>query len=196
MAESCEQAGLFGAGDILVSAGGSSFFDVCAAVLKTTRLSRAAQVVLRSGCYLTHDSGFYERLIRRMSERSPQLRDLGPGLMAALEVWAVVHARPESGRVIAGLGKRDISFDVELPQPETWLRPGGAAKAARLDGAHHVVRLDDQHAYVDVPADSPLRVGDLLSFGLSHPCTTFDRWRAIFRVDDEYNVTGVVRTFF
>jgi D-serine dehydratase len=195
IAEACDGAGLFGGGEILLTAGGSAFFDVCAKVLKSARLNRTPQVILRSGCYLTHDSGFYNRLIQRMSDRSPELRDLGPGLKPALEVWAAVHARPEPTRVIAGLGKRDISFDVELPQPETWLRAGGETPK-RLDDTHRVIRLDDQHAYIDVPEDSPLLVGDLLSFGISHPCTTFDRWRAIFRVDDRYNVTGAVRTLF
>lgn len=195
VAEACDSADLFAKGEVLLTAGGSSFFDICAKILKSARLKRAPQVILRSGCYLTHDSGFYNRLIRRMSDRSPELRDLGSSLRPALEVWAVVHSRPEPTRVIAGFGKRDISFDVELPQPETWLRPGSEIPA-RLDEAHRVIRLDDQHAYIDVPANSPLLVGDLMSFGISHPCTTFDRWRAIFRVDDCYNVTGVIRTLF
>jgi D-serine dehydratase len=41
-----------------------------------------------------------------------------------------------------------------------------------------------------------LRVGDLMSFGVSHPCTTFDRWQLLFEVDDGYNVTGGLKTFF
>jgi D-serine dehydratase len=195
VAAECDRAGLFGEGDILLSAGGSSFFDVCALVLGRAHLSRPVQVILRSGCYLTHDSSFYERLIQRMGERFPALRDLGPPLKPALEVWAVVHSRPEPTRVIAGLGKRDIGFDVELPVIEGWARAGANAPAPLGEG-HTLVRLDDQHAYVDVPARSPLQVGDLVSFGISHPCATFDRWRALFRVDDRYNVTGVVRTFF
>ena len=32
--------------------------------------------------------------------------------------------------------------------------------------------------------------------GISHPCTAFDRWRAMPVVDDDYNVVGSVRTFF
>jgi D-serine dehydratase len=58
------------------------------------------------------------------------------------------------------------------------------------------VRLDDQHAYLDVPPESPLQVGDLIAFGISHPCTTFDRWRALYLVDDALTVTGAVHTFF
>ena len=39
-------------------------------------------------------------------------------------------------------------------------------------------------------------VGDLVGFGISHPCTAFDKWRVIPVVDDELRVTGAVRTFF
>ena len=47
-----------------------------------------------------------------------------------------------------------------------------------------------------VPADSPLQVGDMVALGISHPCTTFDKWQLIYLVDDAYNVTGAIRTFF
>jgi len=61
---------------------------------------------------------------------------------------------------------------------------------------HRVVRLDDQHAYLDIPADSPLQPGDMVAFGVSHPCTTFDKWQALYLVDDGLRVTGAIRTFF
>ncbi|MBZ8144093.1 alanine racemase, partial [Rubrivivax gelatinosus] len=59
------------------------------------------------------------------------------------------------------------------------------------------VALSDQHAWVDA-ADGvmPWRVGDLVGFGVGHPCTTFDRWGLLYTVDDGYRVTGGVRTFF
>ena len=46
------------------------------------------------------------------------------------------------------------------------------------------------------PADSPLAVGDIVGFGIGHPCTTFDKWQLLYLVDDAYNVTGAVRTYF
>jgi D-serine dehydratase len=49
---------------------------------------------------------------------------------------------------------------------------------------------------VRTPTHSPLRVGDLVSFGISHPCTTFDKWRLLWVVDDDYTVTEGIRTFF
>ena len=58
--------------------------------------------------------------------------------------------------------------------------------------------MNDQHAYLHFPADlpDPPQVGDLIGCGISHPCTTFDKWRSLFTVDDDYRVTGAIRTFF
>jgi D-serine dehydratase len=92
------------------------------------------------------------------------------------------------------MGKRDVGFDVTLPVLEQWCRPGGRPQRADALGA--VVALNDQHAHIEVPADAPFRVGDMLSFGVSHPCTTFDRWQLLYEVDDDYNVIGAIRTFF
>jgi len=47
-----------------------------------------------------------------------------------------------------------------------------------------------------VPIESPLQVGDLVSFGVSHPCLTFDKWQHLYVVDDNYNVISAIRTFF
>ncbi len=64
------------------------------------------------------------------------------------------------------------------------------------DGALELFELNDQHAYVRVPPGFDLAVGDIVGCGISHPCTTFDRWRALPLVDEHCNVAGVVRTFF
>ncbi len=193
LAETCDAQGLFTGAPIL-SAGGSSFFDVAAATLSRATLRGRFEVVLRSGCYLVHDSDFYRELLDQLLVRSPSVTALGEGLRPALELWACVHSRPEAGRVIVGLGKRDASFDIHLPRPERWARTRRQG-ALPLDG-HKTVRLDDHHAYLDVPGDSPLAVGDLVCFGISHPCTTFDRWPAIYLVDDGLTITGVVQTYF
>ena len=60
-----------------------------------------------------------------------------------------------------------------------------------------VGRLDDQHAYLSVPADAGLAPGDLVCLGISHPCTAFDKWRVIPVTDDDYRVVdAMVHTFF
>ncbi len=59
-----------------------------------------------------------------------------------------------------------------------------------------VGRLNDQHAYLAIPADDPLEPGDLLSCGVSHPCLAFDKWPLIPLVDDDYDVKEAIRTYF
>ncbi len=59
-----------------------------------------------------------------------------------------------------------------------------------------VSSVDDQHAYLRLTADSPLAPGDLVCLGISHPCTTFDKWHVIPVVDDDHHVIDAVHTFF
>ncbi|NWD25681.1 amino acid deaminase [Pseudomonas yamanorum] len=192
----CDIEDLFSAEEILLTAGGSEFFDMVGEALSALKTRRPATVVIRSGCYIAHDSIAYERAYHRLVERSKTAREVGHPLQAALEIWAAVQSRPESGLAFATLGKRDISYDWDLPTPLKWLRPGVMSTPAPLPAGHRVTKLNDQHAYLDIPPDSPLRVGDLVGFGISHVCTTFDKWRCLLLVDDNYRVTGAVRTFF
>jgi D-serine dehydratase len=84
-----------------------------------------------------------------------------------------------------------------LPMPIAWYRPGcGDDQPRAMPDLHRVTRLSDQHCFVSIPPDSPLAVGDMIAFGISHPCLTFDKWRVLHLVDAGYNVTGSVRTYF
>jgi len=197
IAEACVKENLFAPGPIILSAGGSAFYDMVVERFSGERLGRESVVLTRSGCYLTHDSGMYRRMFRRLSERTPVVGQLGQGLQPALEVWTYVQSRPEPGLAICTMGRRDVSSDTDMPIPQTWSRPGGnAAPPHALGPGYSVTGLNDQHAYMTVPAGTPLQVGDLVSFGVSHPCTTFDKWQLLYLVDDAYNVTGAVRTYF
>jgi D-serine deaminase-like pyridoxal phosphate-dependent protein len=167
--------------EVIVSAGGSVWPDRVADLLRGLDLGRPTRVLLRSGCYLTHDDGFYDR-------HSPFRTWLRP----ALEVWAAVLSRPEPTLALVGMGKRDVSHDIDLPVPLTVSRDCVRRAADGLE----VFDLNDQHAFVRVPAADPLTPGDLMSFGISHPCTAFDKWRLLPVVDDELDVIGGVKTFF
>jgi D-serine deaminase-like pyridoxal phosphate-dependent protein len=138
-------------------------------------------VIARSGCYVTHDSGLY-------AGSSP----LAGELRAALEIWGEVLSRPEPDLAIVGVGRRDAPFDAGLPVP---LRCHAGGVLAPLAG-WGTTELNDQHAFLRSGGGDPLEVGDLVGFGISHPCTAFDKWRVIPVVDDELRVTGAVRTFF
>jgi D-serine dehydratase len=168
----------------IISAGGSAYFDVVASEL--TEAGPAAAVVLRSGCYLTHDHGEYAKI-------GPAARRSGPELIPAIELWAPVLSVPEPGLALACAGRRDVAFDQGLPIPLRIRRPDGSIEPA---GDLAVTRLDDQHAYLAVPERAALAPGDLICFGISHPCTTFDKWRVIPVVDDDYLVIDAVHTFF
>jgi D-serine dehydratase len=192
----CDREDLYAPGQVLLSAGGSAFFDRVAQRFRAANLNREVKVVLRSGCYLTHDSQMYHRLFAELCERTPEARRIGPGLRAALEVWAYVQSVPEPGLAIVTMGKRDVSYDAGLPVPEQWFRPGLHARPQSLGEGFRVTGLNDQHAYLAVPEDGPLEIGDMVAFGISHPCTTFDKWQLLYVVDDDYRVVEALRTFF
>ena len=181
-AEAIAAEGLFAQRPVLVSAGGSAFLDLVAAELPVRLGGHEVERVIRPGCYVTHDHGIYARLAR-----APELR-------AALEVWAVVLSTPEPGLAIVGAGKRDLSFDAGPPRPLWHHSPGRGSSPEPLP-AMAVTRLWDQHSALSGPAGT-LRTGDLVGFGISHPCSTFDRWRAIFLVEEDYRVAGAVTTLF
>ncbi|WP_298329895.1 amino acid deaminase [Asticcacaulis sp.] len=177
---------------ILLSAGGSAYFDLVARLFGG-EAGRGIVPILRSGCYLTHDDGLYNRLLRDVAARGE-----APCLEPALEVWTRVLSRPEPGMLILSAGKRDLSHDIELPIMRNWYRMG-LHSIPQPTGGWRIVKLSDQHAHVqaDVPETAtPLQVGDMVALGISHPCTTFDKWRLLLEVDDEYCVVGGLRTFF
>jgi D-serine dehydratase len=193
-----DDEGLFGTPDILITAGGSGFFDLVArGFRKLHGLSRPLKPVLRSGCYLTSDHGMYQVQLRNLDQREGVAP--GEGLRAALEVWSVVQSRPEPGLAILTMGKRDASHDAGLPVPLFSHRPGPGTPRA-LPAGCEIVKMNDQHAYLRLPEGDAIRdaltVGDLVGCGISHPCTTFDRWPLLLAVDDDYAVRGALNTFF
>lgn len=181
-------AGVLATAQPIVTAGGSAWFDVVADEL-TSGWPQGLEVktILRSGAYIGHDDDFYARVTPYAS------RLAGAGsLRPALRLWAQVLSTPEPGLAIAGCGKRDASYDLGLPLP---LLVRGVDGALRPANGLVVTQLDDQHAYVSVGAE-PLAVGELVAFGLSHPCTVFDKWASMPLVDDDDVVLDVVHTYF
>lgn len=99
---------------------------------------------------------------------------------------------PEPGLAVLGAGRRDVPFDIDLPTP---LEVRGTDGVLRPAGDAAVVKLDDQHAYVETRGTA-LTPGEVVRLGISHPCTAFDKWRVIPVVDDEHRVVDVLRTYF
>ena len=198
----CQQADrehLFDLPEILISAGGSAYFDLVGSEFSSQlKLSRPLLPVLRSGCYVTHDHGFYHGLVEEMHGRVSDLPQ--GGLRPALEVWSMVQSRPESDLAILTMGKRDASYDIELPLPFATHRPGHVSSPFPLPAGCRIEKMNDQHAYLRLPKDSglcqTLAVGDLIACGISHPCTTFDKWPLMLVVDDAYRVQSAINTIF
>ncbi|MFC5290342.1 alanine racemase [Actinokineospora guangxiensis] len=173
----------------IVSAGGSSYFDVVAASL-TGSWPMDVLPVLRSGAYVTHDDGFYRDLSPLGA--TPRLAGV-PRLRAALTGWAQVASVPEPGLALLAAGKRDLPYDLGMPVARLH-RTGNAV--APVSG-FEVPTMNDQHTYLRFPEDQAVAVGDWIGLGLSHPCTSFDKWPLLpVTAPDGETVVDFVRTFF
>lgn len=182
-------------GPAILTGAGSAWFDVVAEEFSGLDVGRMLDIVLRPGCYLSHDVGIYRSAAERIAAHNPVAREMNSGLQPALQVWAYVQSLPEPGRAIIGMGKRDAAFDAGLPAPANHFRPGQAAPAAAP--AHwKITAMMDQHAFMAIGETDDIAVGDLIAFDISHPCLTFDKWRQILLLDDSYTVTGVASTYF
>ena len=172
----------------VLTAGGSACFDDVIDICGPATAAHGGRLVLRSGCYLAHDNGLYEQVSPLRSD--PQW----PPFAAALEAVGQVISRPEPSLALVDLGKRDVSFDEGLPVPLWHRGPGGGPRPAPPHW--EVQALMDQHTYLAVDPADAVTVGDFVSFGISHPCTTFDKWRHIPEVDDDGTVVSVISTEF
>lgn len=186
---------LWGSDEVLLSAGGSAVFDLVIPMLKTQIKTRPVQGVLRSGCYVTHDHWNYARYLKLVEMRE----GLSASLQPALEVWALVQSVPEPGLAILSAGRRDVSFDQCMPMPVRWAPKDqrGAGTIAAAPEGWQVKALSDQHAHMafDVEGLWP-QVGDRVALGISHPCTTFDKWRWMAIIEDDGRISGAISTHF
>ncbi|MGX1793785.1 alanine racemase [Microbacterium sp. NPDC055312] len=180
---------LYDDGEIYVTAGGSAYFEIVADVWAGVERDGRTRFTLRSGAYIVHDDGFY----RGISPFDEGGAGDGPRFVNAMHGIARVVSRPEDGLALVDAGKRDLPYDEGLPIPR--------AAADELAGAWHPVAgtvsaMNDQHSYVR--SAEPLAVGSVVRFGLSHPCTAFDKWRVLPVVDslDSGVVVDLIRTWF
>ncbi len=195
LARACEAEGLFETDEVLLSAGGSAYFDLVARHLGEAGLRSPHRVMLRSGCYLSHDAGHYQRLVALLEGRLPEDWKPTGHLAPALEVWGTVLSRPEPTLAFLDVGKRDVAHDLHLPRPLHHHRPGEAAPRP-APATWRIPTLYDQHAKLEVPEDADLHIGDRVGLAISHPCTTFDKWQLVWMVEDDYTAVEAIRTFF
>ncbi|WP_329137486.1 amino acid deaminase [Streptomyces sp. NBC_00670] len=190
LAAEFDAAGRFagsGLDEIVVSAGGSAWFDAVADVFATLpALSLPALKLLRSGAYVSHDDGHYRHVtpFNRVPEEG--------GLEPAFRLWTQVVSRPSPEQAFANAGKRDAAYDLDLPFPQVVRRDGDERPATGVT----VTALSDQHMWLRTADGADLEVGDWIGVGLSHPCTSFDKWQLIPLVEADGTVTDYIRTFF
>ena len=194
LAIACESEHLFEHDEVLLTAGGSAIFDLVAKDLKP-HLKRPSRGILRSGCYLTHDHVQYRKMLQCVGERLNLRETLKP----ALEVISSVQSCPEPGLALLTMGKRDVSYDLDLPVA-IWRATLGDANTKGVPAHWHIEALNDQHAYLHFDASAPVnehpKLGQLVGSGISHPCTTFDKWRWMPVVDDHFKVVDAISVNF
>src|SRR5690606_3914239 len=122
--QALEARGLLTAPDSILTGAGSAWFDLVAEEWTGVTLARPLEIILRPGCYLTHDVGIYKAAEARIHASNPVARSMQTSLLPALQLWAYVLSIPEPGLAILGLGKRDAAFDAGLPVPALHYRPG------------------------------------------------------------------------
>lgn len=191
-------AGAFDTEKVVLTGAGSAWYDIVAEVFGTCLDDDAAEriiPVIRPGCYLVHDHGLCMHNQDRLMARCGPDCDIEGDLQSSMEIWAYVQSIPEPGHAIIGMGKRDVAFDAGLPSPELHYRPGTEQPTAAPKHWQLISMMDQHAAMTFFPADN-VRVGDIIAFGTSHPCLTFDKWQQLCVIDDAYNVVDVVRTFF
>ncbi|MGW7383255.1 amino acid deaminase [Streptomyces sp. NPDC054794] len=183
-----DKAGRFAEADeIVVSAGGSEWFDAVADVFaELPELSLPVLKLLRSGAYVSHDDVHYRK--QTPFNRVPEEGALEP----AFRLWAQVVSRPSATEAFVNAGKRDAAHDLDLPLAQVVRRDGVERPAAGIE----VTALSDQHLWLRTGPEADIEVGDWLGIGLSHPCTSFDKWQLIPVAEADGTVVDYIRTFF
>lgn len=193
------QIGAFGGEEVILSAGSSTSFDQTIRRFGHLAKDKGVRIVVRGGAFLALDHGFYRRRALDMDKRGKLALPGGKtgsasGFKPGLELWAAVQSLPDPRVAIMGMGMRDLPYDIELPIPLQRFRDGKLAED--LGSGWKMTKSNDQHCYVEYPEGADIRIGDILSFGISHTSTAFDKWDVVWRIADDFTVTGAVKTFF
>ncbi|CAG7716565.1 unnamed protein product [Allacma fusca] len=184
--------------EVILTGAGSAWFDVVserfAAIKKLSCLPYQVELILRSGCYVTHAARVYEQIENRLLHQNPID---GGSLQPALTIWAYVQSCPEANSVIIGFGKRDSLHDSGYPVPTLHFRPGEHQEPRSIaDKDWEITKMMDQHSFMQVEDKAEIQVGDIIVFDICHPCTTFDKFKYILAVGNDFVVQDVFQTYF
>jgi D-serine deaminase-like pyridoxal phosphate-dependent protein len=193
LAVTLQDKGAFALDRPIVTASGSAWYDLIAEAFDKQQVRERFLGVLRPGSYVVHDHGIYKEAQCCVLDRR---QDLSEGLQPAMEVWAHVQSMPEPGFAVIALGKRDVAFDAGMPNPIKRYKAGVLPAVGDDVSTCKVTAVMDQHAFMTVAPGCDLKVGDIISFGTSHPCLTFDKWRTGCLVGDDLSVIESFDTCF
>ena len=193
LAVELQDKGAFALDRPIVTASGSAWYDLIAEAFDVQAVRERFLSVLRPGSYVVHDHGIYKDAQCCVLDRRAELSE---ALRPALEVWAHVQSMPEPGFAVIAMGKRDVAYDAGLPNPLRRYKAGVLPASGDDVSGCKVTAVMDQHAFMTVAPNCELKVGDIIAFGTSHPCLTFDKWRSGCLVDDDLRVIEPFSTYF
>jgi D-serine dehydratase len=187
--------------EAILTAGGSVYFDRVVKRFSTAQLDPGTRVILRGGSSVTYDHGRYDEMLALLDERGgldmPEGRvNSRTAFTPALAIWSAVVTLQDEGVAVLAMGIRDLPFDMGLPKPLEQYRDGVLVQALDAGDAFRVTAANDQHCYMAYPPGHDIAVGDIIACGISHPCTAFDKWDVVWRIDSDGNVTGALKTYF
>jgi D-serine deaminase-like pyridoxal phosphate-dependent protein len=193
LAVQLQDKGAFALDRPIVTASGSAWYDLIAEAFDAKAVRDRFLSVLRPGSYVVHDHGIYKDAQCCVLDRRTELTE---GLRPALEIWAHVQSMPEPGFAVIALGKRDVAYDAGLPMPLLRYKAGVLPAVGEDVSACKVTAVMDQHAFMTVAPGCELKIGDIIAFGTSHPCLTFDKWRSGCLFGDDLAVIESFDTCF
>ena len=190
--------------EIILTAGGSVYYDRVVSRFRHAQTGPGVRIVLRGGSSVTYDHGVYRNALADMDARRGFETEVGvqsavDAFTPALELWGAVVTMQDDGLAVVNMGIRDLPFDLGYPIPLRRFRDGELVEDisnGQAGGEWRIPKANDQHCYLTYPDGADLKVGDVISFGISHPCTAFDKWKVIYRVNNNLDVTGALKTFF
>ncbi|MDA9749185.1 hypothetical protein N9U75_03430, partial [Pelagibacteraceae bacterium] len=184
----------------IISGGGSEYFDLVVKYYNKSKITKDTKLILRPGSFIAYGHGYYEKKINNLRKRNlltSILKKNNTFFKPSLLLWAHVISINESGLAIINFGKRDASFDLGNPIPINVYRNKKIFKKIKYKSNNlSIYKLNDQHAFLKYNNKLKLNIGDLISFGVSHPCITLDKWRYIYLINSNHDIIDIYKTFF
>ena len=184
----------------IITAGGSEYFDLVTSYFKKYNFKNNPKLILRPGSFIAYGHGHYENKISHLRKRnliSKLSKKNNIFFQPSITLWSHVISIKDKGIAIINFGKRDVSFDLGNPIPLNIYRNSKILKEFKnIPNNLKIFKLNDQHAFLKFNKNIKLNIGDLISFGVSHPCITFDKWRYFYIIDKKFYIIDIHKTFF